>query len=186
MKLRDYTRIIVTVSSLVILSCNRYIDQVKADGEAVRHDQFTFYSDSNLLFYKSSVALQADNDTYYPKSFQVALPKKLKSYKFMNSEEFSFFYDGGQVLFIKINLRNSVNERDTTYTPSENEVSAYIENKLYSSPGKYDITKIAVKPNRKQTFIKKGPATILLYNVLPENHDFFLKAGNSFRIIKND
>ncbi|QEC69296.1 hypothetical protein FRZ67_19025 [Panacibacter ginsenosidivorans] len=185
MKSRIFTfRIILFLLFIIANSCNRYLDVVKNKSDVpVKQGSFEFYSDSNLLIYKSNVILTRDTEKIYPKSFTVRLPKKLRYYEFVGSSDFALYYDGGQVIFIKVDLENKEPTKDTVCTPSPNQLNEFIQSNLSTGNGKYDIKKISFYTGRKNTIIKKGGATILLYNIYPKDYDQFFDDVNKFRVI---
>jgi hypothetical protein len=81
-----------------VSSCNQYID--KATGEKripVYQGHLAYYSDSNVLVFKSNAGIRMDKEKYSAKSFYTKLPKGLVSYQLSNAETFSFYYKKGQV-----------------------------------------------------------------------------------------
>src|SRR5438477_11918240 len=101
---------------LVMSSCNRYID-VANGSTPVEQSSLKFYTDSNLFTFKTNIVTTRDTEKIYPKFFEVALPKKIRYYEFINSSDFGFYYDKGQVIFIKIELEPKMRSQDTTYNP---------------------------------------------------------------------
>jgi hypothetical protein len=169
--------------SLVTGSCNRYIDTVTKEKKIpIMQGDFTFYPDSSILIFKSNVGLRRDNEISNPRSFYVKLPKRLKWYEISNSSFFEFYYDKGQVIAINIDLSSAISNQDTAYVPNQSELHKFIMADP-SSKGKYDIKEIELKADRKQLIIKKDAATILLYNVMPDNYDLFIDQVNSFKFL---
>ena len=185
MKLKEpFKNLSLLILILGITSCNRYIDSVKTKTTtSIMQGYFDFYpADSNVLFYKTNIGLKRDTEVTYPKAFTVKLPKGLKFYEF-SSTDFGFYYNNNQVVFMKVNVFDSIPNRDTFYFPKEAELNDFILNKIFTTNGKYNIKNISMNQSRKQAMIKKGAATILLYNIKPENYDLFLKDVSSFSFI---
>lgn len=173
--------IIILFSSI---ACNRYVDNGKTERKIqIQQSAFTFFPDYNFLVYKSNVGLKMDDIIIKPKSFEVRLPKKIKSYTFSNSTNFYFYYNDEQAIFIKINLERTDLTKDTFYTPNPNEVTNIIHHDILGADSKYNINKIELNTNRKQTLIQKGAATILLYNIKADNQNTFFNFLNSFKFI---
>lgn len=143
----------------------------------------TFYPDSNVFIYKSSIGLKADNEVQKPKPFYVRLPKGLKWYGIENSQAFSFYYESGQVISIVIDLADNVVEKDSTYQPTKADIEKYRIAFTVEANQKYNMWNIGYDQKRKQLLVKKGAATILLYNVLPRNYDQFRSFIEAFKFI---
>ena len=148
----------------------------------VEQGSLKFYTDSNFFTFKTNLVLTRDTEKIYPKFFEVALPKKMKYYEFINSTDFSFYYDKGQVVFIKIELEK-VSNKDTTYTPTKEKLEEFIQS-LSTNGNKYDIKKIILSKGRRNTILNKGEATILLYNIVEDNYNQFFTYLSSLRFIK--
>jgi hypothetical protein len=175
--------ILILIGLFSMGSCNRYID-AKNGNTSIEQGSLKFYTDSNLFTYRTNIIATRDNEKIYPKSFEVTLPKKMKYYEFINSTDFGFYYDKGQVIFIKIELEPKVQVKDTTYTPSQEKLQEFIQSSLKTNGSKYDIKKIPVLKGRRNTILTKGDATILLYNVVDDNYKEFFGDVSSFKFIK--
>lgn len=169
---------------LILLSCNRYVDTAIGNSVPVQQGYLKFYSDSNVLEYKSSVGLTRDTESVYPKSFRVKLPKNIKYYEFVGSSDFSFYYDKSQVVLIKIDLENKKSIPDTSYVPSEVELDRFIQQSSSSNHKKYSIKEMSGLSDRINKIITKGDADILLYNVTQENESIFSAYLNSLVFIE--
>jgi hypothetical protein len=171
----------------IITSCNRYIDSARRiQKTAVADGAFHFYADSNVLHYKNKIGLSRDKQVSYPKAFEVALPKSIRHYFFSNSQEFYFYYDDNQTIFININLEDNGLASDSFYVPDKIIIDNHISKNLISSKEKYNINKISFKSVRKQAIIRKGAATILLHNIKEENYTKFLNLLSDFKFVKID
>lgn len=173
------------ITLLVVLSmgsCRTYVDATKGN-TPVEQGSFKFYTDSNLFIFKTNVILTRDKEEVHPKFFEVTLPKKIKYYEFINSSDFGFYYDKGQVVFIKIELEPKIKNKDTTYSPSAEKLKEFIQSGLKTGGAKYDIKKIPVYTGRRNVILIRGDAMILLYNITDNNYSQFLDYLNRFRFI---
>jgi hypothetical protein len=165
-------------------SCNRYIDKVTSGEREVQIMQgnITFYPDSNVLNYRSSVGLRMDSEILKPKPFYVKLPKGLKCYEMANSQSFVFYYSHQQIVAININLSDRAFMGDTMYEPTKAELDSFL-NRSTLGHGKYGVRKIKSNSQRKQCFIKKEAATILLYNITSGNFSEFSECLERVRFL---
>lgn len=160
---------ILSVLLVETTSCNHHIDKVTGERKVqVMQGYMTYYPDSNILIYRNNVGLRMDTEVYTPKPFYAQLPQSLNWYSFASAGAFEFYYPRQQVVAINIDLYHTAFARDTIYEPTAAEVENFI-NTIMPGHGKYDIRKIKLNLQRKQCIIKKGAATILLYNITPEN-----------------
>lgn len=183
--MRSKTFIFLPVFLLVIFgisSCYRYIDATNGD-TVIEQGSLKFYSDSNLFAYKTNIIATRDKEMIYPKYFEVTLPKKIKYYEFINSTDFGFYYEKGQVIFIKIELDSKIQSKDTTYIPSTEKLDEFIQLVIKTNGKKLDIKKITASKGRRNFIIIKGDATILLYNITNDNLKQFLDDLSSFKFI---
>jgi hypothetical protein len=169
----------------IITSCNRYIDSANSIKKtSIADGTFYFYADSNFLHYKNKIGLSRDKQVSYPKAFEVALPKHIRHYFFSSSQEFYFYYDNNQTIFININLEDNEPVSDSFYVPDKIIIDNLISKSIISSREKYNINKISFNPGRKQAIIRKGDATILLYNIKEKNYIDFLTLLSNFKLVK--
>jgi hypothetical protein len=167
----------------VFTSCGRYIDKVSSKQSLpVKQGYFDFYPDSNILVYTSTIGLKRDTEKIYPKHFKITLPKGIKYYELTGSTDFTIYYDSKQVFFIRVDLEKNVTG-DTMYIPKRDELGRFIQSSLTLKKSKYDIKEIGFNENRKNVFIRKGAATILLYNIKPSEYDLFYKSANTFNFV---
>lgn len=174
--------VLIMIEMFNLSSCNRYID-AKNGNTSIEQGSLKFYTDSNLFTYRTNIIATRDKEKIYPKFFEVTLPKKMKYYEFINSTDFGFYYDKGQVIFIKIELEPTAQVKDTTYIPSQEKLEEFIQS-LKANDHKYDIKKIPVYKERRNAVLNKGDATILLYNVVDDNYKQFFDDVSSFKFIK--
>ena len=175
---------ILVIGMATLCSCNKYFDKVN-NVQIKKEGFFTFYKNVNIFDYYSNVNFKADNEVWYPKSFEVNLPKGIKYWESSNSENFNFFYQGGQVILIHIDLQKSSTE-NTVYTPTDLEIKEFIYQTLVNHNNKFSAEKIEINHSLKQIMIKKGSAKILLYNIANENYEAYFKALNTFRFYKKE
>ncbi|MGJ7033537.1 hypothetical protein [Niabella hirudinis] len=182
---KSLTYLVLFFICCIAVSCNRYIDVAKTRTRVpIMQDYFDFYPDSNVFLHKTNVVLTKDTEKIYPKSFKVKLPKGLRWYGILGSSDFEFHYDKKQVVFINIDLDIKEANRDTAYSPSQDELNNFVLYKISTSDHKKDnIKAIPININRKQMFIKKGAATILLYNIDPKRYQLFYNYVNGFSFI---
>ncbi|MFL5787740.1 MAG: hypothetical protein ACJ748_06785 [Flavisolibacter sp.] len=168
----------------LFVSCNRYIDKVSNfNNSPIKQGYFYFYPDSNVLVYKPEIILSMDREKLFPKSFKVKLPKKLKYYEITGTNDLSLYYPNNQTIFIRIDLQNNELLHDTSYFPQKQELDRIIQSKLNMQKSKFDIKSISYRQSRKQVIIKRGPATILLYNIENKNYELFFKYLNGLYFI---
>lgn len=119
-----------------------------------------------------------------PFEFSIDLPKKLVSYEIDNGSDFGFYFDHGQVIFIKCFYNESISSKDTVYIPSRQELEDLIAHELMTTHGaKYDIKEMEYKPSRISTIIKKQNILILLFNVKKNANPTFLKMMATYKKI---
>ncbi|GEP93835.1 hypothetical protein [Chitinophaga cymbidii] len=172
------------LSLFIVSSCARYVDTVRSYSNGyAKNDFFQFYPDSNVFRYKSNVVLTKDTERIYPKFFEVRLPKKIRFYEFIGSTDFSFYYDKGQTVFIKVNLEKSKISRDTVYNPTRDQLGELIESTAQTGNGKYNLNAIPFNEHRKHLVMQRGNATTLLYNIEDKNFDLFYGYISKFRFI---
>lgn len=166
-----------------LMSCNRYVDATNGS-TSIDQGSLKFYTDSNLFTYKTNIIATRDNEKVPPKFFEVTLPKKMKYYELTNSTDFGFYYDKGQAIFIKIELDPKIQIKDTTYTPSKEELEELIKAVLKTNGDKYDIKKIPAYKERRNTILVKSDATILLFNITEDKYKQFFDDVKSFKFIQ--
>ena len=144
------------------------------------------YVDSNVFVYKTKAFARMDMERLYPRFFEVKLPRNIQYFCFRGQDRFEFYYDKKQVVYIKIDLYDKgENNIDTTYQLALQESNELINFDEYSrsDTSKYILQRISFKKSRKTTVLKKGAATIILYNIVPRNHTQFLRLVNQFNFL---
>lgn len=170
---------------LLFSSCSRYIDKVSSlQSIPVKQGYFNFYSDSNVLVYTSDVGLTRDTEKVYPKHFRISLPKGIKYYELTGSTDFSIYYDSKQVILIRLDLEKNI-IGDRMYVLKNRELESFIQSGMTLKNFKYNIKTIDVNDARRNVIIRKGAATILLYNIKLSKYDLFYKSATTFSFIKN-
>lgn len=166
-----------------LISCSNFLDKVsKSKALPVKEGYLYYYGDKNVLIYKSTVRLKADSEVFMPPSFKVDLPIGMKFYEINEPADFVIYYSKQQVFYIHID-RDSNNNIDTAYTPDENELDDFILGKLTMRKYKYDIKRIKPSKARRNIVLKKGHASILLYNITPNQFENFLRSAKSFSFL---
>lgn len=161
--------VIICFLILLISSCTRYIDKVSNQKVvAIQEGTLSMYPDSNVLVYRSSVGIKMDNEVREPKSFYTRIPKKLVWYELANSQTFAFYYKDQQAILIFIDKSDNITSNTPSFQPSKDEIASLLS--TYSPNNKkYDIRTYKTRNDRKNLVLKKGAATILLYNIKPSN-----------------
>jgi|GEM_PF-1604401 len=168
-----------------LISCGNVLDNVsKSMALPIEKGYIYYYGDKNVLVYKPTVGLRRDSEEYMPKSFKIDLPEGMKFYEIVEPDDFVIYYSKKQVFYIHIDP-DSDGRVDTVYTPDEDELDDFIQEKLSFHDYKYDIKKIKLNKSRKTVMLKlkKGQANILLYNISSVRLEVFLKAVRSFRFL---
>ena len=83
---------------------------------------------------------------------------------------------------MRVDLESNATE-DTMYIPKQDELENLIQSGLTLQKSKYNIKKIGFNESRKNVIIKKGAATILLYNIKSSEYDLFYKSANTFSFV---
>lgn len=178
-----FALLIILFCLFVLTSCGRYLDKVNSkQSEPVTQGYFAFYSDSNVLFYTSTVGLTRDTEKIYPKHFKITLPKGIKYYELTASTDFVIYYNSKQVFFIRIDLERNLTG-DTMYVARQDELESFIQSGLSLKKSKFDIRQFGFNECRKNVFLRKGAATILLYNIKPGKYDLFYKSANTLSFL---
>jgi hypothetical protein len=165
-------------------SCSHYLD--KATGTSFKDAQgsISYYPDSNVMTYSSNIGLKADGEILNPRHFVAILPKGLLYGEEDNSMSFGFYYSKNQVIAIHIILSDNYPKgSDSAFVPSSMQIDDFKDLSQLDSDHKHHLRKMEDRSSRKQLIIRKGPATILLYNILPQNLDKFTRCMQQFRFL---
>jgi len=176
--------LLIIILNIGLSSCNRYIDQYRTlKSWPIMQGEMNFYSDSNVLKFKSNMIFRADTERWPAKPFYMQFPKRLKSYDFDYGSSFVFYFSNKQVIAVWINLMNQPNKPDSVYVPTEDEVETFRNAKLMVSDHKYNIRYIPYMAKRKQLMMRQKDAMILLFNIEPKNYETFLKRAQTFKLL---
>ncbi|WDF61885.1 hypothetical protein PQ462_10960 [Flavobacterium sp. KACC 22758] len=174
-------KIFLTIIAVIITSsCNTYLDH----GKKIHTDYMDFYyMDSyNEFIYKSKIKSTADKEIYYPTSFKVNLPKKIKNWQ-ISSNEFYFEYDNKEIIYIYSGYKNEGSSgKWTLRETNDNEIYKRID--PYWNKRKYD--EDALKngySGRTSKAYTDDKVIILLYNVKLENFENYLSLIKTFKYL---
>jgi len=188
--MKALTQLFNILSCIILITSTGCSHKMYVDttGEQIKIDDgyLASYTDSNVFVFKTKVYGTRDTEKIYPKFFEISLPKNIKYFRFMGQNEFEFYYSKKQVIYIKIDLEDKgMNKIDTVYSLSRNETYDLIHFDEYSrsDTSKYILQRISFKKSRKTTVVKKGAATILLYNIVPEKNPKFLDLVKQFKFL---
>lgn len=165
---------------IIFSSCAQYIDKhTMASGIPSDGTGLLAHKEYNVFKFKPTYKLTKDEESIIPQSFEIRLPKGLRYYSGSNGSDFGFYYDSGQVLFVKTG--NEFVKSAKIYEPSSKELESIIDNKLITSKAKFNIKEIKAHPGRNNLVVKTKDALILLYNVKIENINGFKESANSYK-----
>lgn len=151
-------------------------------GSLKDHNSFNdfFTEEENNLIFKldASNARPASHNgkLYYPKSYEIKLPKKIKDFDLYYTK-CTFKYPQDQFIIIFNDMVGSPVENDTIYTDRDKEV---IDHVLDLLPYKYYYYNIG--QNRKNIMLKRGTFTIYLLNIKDSNENEYIRLVKSFKI----
>jgi hypothetical protein len=163
------------------LSCSHYIDSTVNKADTSNGIGLTAFDQYDLFSYNPTYTLRADHEVTTPISFEVKLPKKMRYYSGTNGSDFGFYYDKGQVIFIKTGIKNS-NDNKETYEPTDKELNDLIQNELITSGGRFDIKDVVASPKNKSMIIRMNKIVILLYNINKENLNRYVSLVSTFKL----
>lgn len=182
---RIYYCILLTLC-IIFYSCTHYIDRTRTQSTfPVDEGRMQFFPDSNTMIFKSHMKFRADTEIWPAKSFEIRFPKNIVSYDFDYGSWFIFYYKKDQVFAIWINIQNLVNQSDSIYSPSREELSTFIPSHYsYSSHNhKHNILTIPYISGRKQLIVRKKDVQILLFNIEERNIEAFKKDAETFTFL---
>ena len=177
---------------ICIISCSKY-NKGTASGPGNHHptsirtkyDSLKVYPDSSIYIYSSPFIARADTQSIYPQHFRIKLPPDLRHASIADMDEFGFLFKKKQVIYIYLN-RDAANTGDTTFTiTNEEEIDILLHDKLAAINHKkpLNIGRNPYSTNRTTMIIKKGNATILLYNVTKKEQTRFFTYAGSFTFL---
>jgi len=172
--------VIYPVISVLFFSCSHYIDSNISKNQNSIKTGLEVHKRYNVFKYNANYTFTRDSEVFHPRAFEIRLPKKMKYYTGINGTDFGFYYNNNQVIFVKIGVNNSLVNNDIMYEPSFRDLEGFIDDTLLTQRGKFDIKEIKPDPKNKNNLIKKGKATILLYNISKRDIDCFVSFANTF------
>ena len=70
------------------------------------------FAEGLLIFnYKRDIKYRVDDEYIYPIPFSLTLPPGIIKYFYVNSEEFIFYYKSDQLIYVGIDLRESLKKK---------------------------------------------------------------------------
>ncbi|HVU54130.1 MAG TPA: hypothetical protein VHD83_03705 [Puia sp.] len=150
-----------------------------------RIDDLLSYPDSIVYTFTPHVVPQADKEPLPPLLFKIKLPPHVLSNYSSGFDAFGFRYSDRQTVYVYIDYYDK-NASDTSYRVTHpNEIERLLLDDLnaINYQNKLDIDNNPFSPARETWLIKKGAATILLYNIQKENMPRFLHDAASFTFL---
>lgn len=179
-------RIVLIIICFIFTSCVTLKDHDEASCKTLKdykgYDVFNtcFTEEKNNLIFKldASTARPASHNgkLYYPKSFEMKLPKNIKDFDF-DFTKFTFVYSKDQFIMVFNNMFENPVKNDTIYFDRDKEV---IKHALDFLPDKYYHYKAG--KNRKNIMLKRGTFTIYLFNIKSNNMNEYISLVKSFKI----
>ena len=148
-------------------------------------DNLLSYPDSIVYTFTPHLVPQKDTEPLPPLLFKIKLPPHVLSSYTSGFDAFGFRYTDQQTVYVYIDYYEK-NATDTAYRViRENEIEHLLLDDLnaINYQNKLDIDNNPFSPARETWLIKKGPATILLYNIRKENMTRFLRDADSFTFL---
>ena len=165
-------------------SCNQYIDRVnKTDSPSIKQGYFEFYVDSNVLVYTPTVGLITGSKRTNSQWFRIVLPKGIKYYEIQNPRHVSIYYKTDQIIFLQIDLLEGKSQ-DTSYQLEKMDAEKFVVDISTSGNKKYDISRTKFIKGRSSYLIRKGVATILLFNIKPTKFAEFYNSIQTFGFLE--
>ena len=151
----------------------------------IRYDSIIKRSGYYEYLFLANLIEVTDLDKIYPRHFRVKLPLSMKWYKNSSLDQFGFFYKKKQCIFIYIDLKQQAKLADTSFVPNTGQVDEFIYKKVsYTwSLKQNNMQKNIPKSNRKNLIIRRGAATILLYNIRPKKFLSFEENVTQFQFL---
>lgn len=179
---RCATITLATLLVCTILSCVRYIDRTRTPRLYHAFEgQLVLTADSNHLIYRNSIPAQAHKYVCYPLPFSVNLPKGLITYE-MTSMDFKFDYSNKQYVLMQVDYWAwDLIERDTSYSPSNDEIYSFLDR--FNAASDKNFFDLEPKHNRKQWFVQYGRAKILLFNIRSRNFRRYVSTVKTFKFL---
>lgn len=146
----------------------------------------TVYPDSVIYLFNTSVVPRADKEYMRPLLFRIKLPPGILSTYKSGFSSFGFRYSEKQAVYVHLD-NHSTNAKDTSYNVKDGlQIERLLMDDLnaVNAPDKLNIDNNPFNAERSCWVIKKGKATILLYNILKKDSArFFNYAAGSFTFL---
>lgn len=146
-------------------------------------EYFSCYDDSLKFSYSSSLSYSKGKEIVNPAGFSLILPYGIRSFRFIGSDEFVFYYNHNQIVYLKISSGlNSNLDIYKSYTPSLGQIDSIVH-LMDSDIGKFKNIKPKSSVNRiNQLCLKKG-SLIMLYNIKVNEIEDFINISRSYNIL---
>jgi len=148
-------------------------------------DNLSVFADSIVYTFTPHLVPHADKDPIPPLLFKIKLPPHVLSSYTSGFDAFGFRYPDQQTVYLYIDYYDK-KAVDTSYRvilPDEIEHLLLDDLNAINYENKLDIEKNPFSTEREPWLIKKGQATILLYNIRKENMTRFLHDADSFTFL---
>ncbi|HEY8967791.1 MAG TPA: hypothetical protein VIM64_01830 [Puia sp.] len=148
-------------------------------------DNLSVFPDSIVYTFTPHIVPKKDKEPLPPLLFKIKLPPNVLSSYTSGFDAFGFRYPDQQTVYVYIDYYEK-NATDTSYRIiREDEIEHLLVDDLnaINYQDKLDIDNNPFSSTRETWLIKKGPATILLYNIRKENMARFLHDADSFTFL---
>lgn len=148
-------------------------------------DNLLSYPDSIVYTFTPHLVPQKDKESFPPLLFKIKLPPHVLSNFTSGFDAFGFRYPDRQTVYVYIDYYDK-NAADTAYRViRQDEIEHLLVDDLnaINYRNKLDIDNNPFSATRETWLIKKGAATILLYNIRKENMTRFLRDAGSFTFL---
>ena len=155
-------------------------------GTDKQYDSVKLFRDSIVYVFNSNYVAKADNQLTFPLHFRVSLPPKMRSKYAFGMDSFGFLYDKKQVVYIYVDYQDHQTV-DTAYrVTDEDQLEDLLLDKMnmINDEDNLDIDKNPYNKERESWILKKGKATILLYNIRKDQYPRFLDFAHSFAFLQ--
>jgi len=176
------TKIKMTV---IILACHILSFGQTPITPSPHFDSTMYYRDSVVYLFNTNMVPRSDNEYIHPLLFRIKLPAGLLYTYTSGFDAFGFLYPEKQVLFVHLDPY-SENIHDTSYrVRDKHETQQLLLYKLntLSHQDQLDMDSNPFNPKRSSWVIRRGKATILLYNIANGNISQFLSYAGSLTFL---
>jgi len=145
------------------------------------------YPDSIIYLFNTDVIPKADAEPVRPMLFKIKLPPGLMSTYTAGFDAFGFRYPEKQAVYVYLD-RFSVNTQDTAFHITEEvSIERLLLDKLslINHINQMDVNNNPFNPVRDTWVIKRGKATILLYNIRKEDITRFRDYATCFTFLRS-